>query len=109
MTDHPYSTCLLGNPDARKNMANVEGLPKYKHIIANLDMLDQDIHDLGNITGIAVDYFDTFQTGRDKDGSIACRMTYDELNRFNYILRTAALRAKLLHEDYLKAMKGDAA
>lgn len=109
MTEQPYSTGLPGNPAVCENTANAEGLSKGKHIIANLDMLDQDIHDLGNITGIAVDYFDTFQTGRDKDGSIACRMTYDELNRFNYILRTAALRAKLLHEDYLKAMKGDAA
>lgn len=89
--------------------ANAEGLSKDKQIIASLDKLDLDIHDLECMAGIAVDYFDTFQTGKDEHGFVACRMTHDQLNRFSHILRITAQRAKLLHEDYLKALNGGAA
>lgn len=89
--------------------ANAEGLSEEKKIINGLDMLDLDIHDLENITGLAVEYFDTFDTGKDEQGFTVCRMTYDQLNRFSFILRTAAHRAKLLHTDYLNAMSGGTA
>ncbi|WP_273727501.1 hypothetical protein [Brucella gallinifaecis] len=89
--------------------ANAEGLSIDKQTINMLDALDVDIHDLASVTGLANEYFETFETGRDSNGFTVCRMTNDQLNRFGYILRTAAHRAKLLHDEYLKAMNGGAA
>lgn len=105
MDNQSYSTGLPGKPEA----CPLQTGQTEQKIISALDRLDGDIHDLDNITGIALEYFETFETGRDANGFTVCRMTYEQLNRFNYILRQAAHRASLLHSDYLNAMKGGVA
>lgn len=86
--------------------ANAEGLSSDRQIINELERLDVDIHDVACVAGLAYEYFETFQTGKDETGFTVCRMTIEQLNRFDYILRTVAFRAKLLHSDYLKALNG---
>ncbi|KAB2679634.1 hypothetical protein F9K85_01565 [Brucella tritici] len=88
--------------------ADAEGLSKDKRIIAAFAALDLDVHDLGNVAGVALEYFDNFDrdgntTGR---GFATFRLTHDQINHFHFLLRESAARAKKLHDAYFAAMQG---